>query len=285
MMNSKTIHFVTDSTCDLPPDVLAKYPITVVPTYINYGDASYADDGKALIREDFYNALPGISPYPTTSAMSPGMAEAMVTAAFQGADHLFIITVASKLSAVYNTLKLGAHALPPDRVTLIDSQTLSFGLGFQVLIGAEIAAATGDVEAVHHAILQVQKHQRVFAALDTIKYLHLSGRINWAAASLGNLLQIKPIIYVSAGEVRSASRVRTFSRALDELVRLVSLQAPLDRITLLYAHESEVLQQLHERLAPMVTNAIMSVSITPTIGVHTGPDGVGVVTLSSAWRE
>lgn len=284
-MTIKKIRFVSDSTCDLPPEIIEQHHITVIPCFVNYHDRSLADDGVELRRDQFYRDLPNIHPHPTTASISPGLAEEYITNAAQDADHLFILTVASKLSGVYNAMRLGASKLPPDKVTLIDSDSVTMGLGFQVLIGAEVAEKTGDVQAVKDAIDRVRQHQHVYAALETMEYLRRSGRVGWAAASLGTLLQIKPLIGVQDGEVHSISRVRTFARALDELVALVEAQEPLDRLAILYAGETDSVEQLHERLASHVPNEIMIIRITPTIGVHIGPSGVGVTTLSSAWRN
>ncbi|MCK6578534.1 MAG: DegV family protein [Anaerolineae bacterium] len=284
MMAIKKIRFVTDSTCDIPAELAAKHHITVVPCYINYGSTSYADDGIAMSREQFYSELPNRRPHPSTAAMSPGQAEEMILNAAKDSDHLFIITVATKLSGVYNVMRLGARKLPEGSYTMIDSNSVTMGLGFQALIGSEVAEATGDVEQVERAVMQVQRNQRVYAALDTLEYLRRGGRVGWTTASIGSLLQIKPIIGVKDGEVYSVTRVRTFSRAIDEMIAQLDKHTPLDRISVMYATETDLVRQLTERLAQLVPNKILITQITPTIGVHIGPTGIGVTVLSSAWR-
>lgn len=283
-MTFKKIRFVTDSTCDIPAELVKRHNITVIPCYINYNDGSFSDDGLALVRDQFYKDLPQLRPYPTTSAMSPGLAEEMITSAAREADHVFILTVASKLSGVYNAMRLGASHLPEGSYTLIDSETLTMGLGFQVLIGAEIAESTNDVAQVEDAILRVRRHQQVYAALESLEFLRRSGRVGWAAAGIGTLLQIKPIIGVRDGEVHSISRVRTFARALDELLSQVDKHKPLDRLAIMYASETDAVGLLIDQLTPHVPTQIVLTRITPTIGVHTGPMGIGVTTLSTAWR-
>src|SRR5690606_18014714 len=130
---------------------------------------SFADDGRELVREDFYSQLPSMRPAPTTAAPSPGMAKEVIDAAFEDADHVIIVSVASKLSGTYNAMRLGAAHLPQDRVTLIDSESVTLGLGWQVLIGAEVAEATGDVEQTVDAIRRVRQHANVYAALETME--------------------------------------------------------------------------------------------------------------------
>jgi DegV family protein with EDD domain len=285
MMTTKKIRFVTDSTCDLPPEILARYPIDVLPCYINYNNESLADDGVALIREDFYHKMAGMRPpYPTTSAMAPGMAEEVITRAAAQADHVFIISVASTLSGVYNVMRLGASKLPPEKYTLIDSQTTTMGLGFQVWAGAEVAAETGDIDRTREAILRAREHQHVYAALETLEYLRRSGRVGWAAAGIGTMLQIKPLLYVHDGEAASVARVRTFTRVVDELVTRIRKHQPFDKLVLLYAGEEEAVHVLRERLGDIMPDQVWTIRITPVIGVHIGPKSVGAVALSSAWR-
>ena len=110
-MTFKKIRFVTDSTCDIPTNLIQKYGIGVIPTFVNFGDKSLADNGSELIREDFYRQLPAFNPFPTTSAMPPALAEEIIMQTFADADHLFLISVASKLSGVYNIMRLSAEQI------------------------------------------------------------------------------------------------------------------------------------------------------------------------------
>lgn len=281
-MTFQKIRFVTDSTCDLPEEIVQKYGIGVVPSFINYGDQSHADNGMDLIREEFYRQLPHFNPLPTTSAMPPALAEEVIMRTFADADHLFLITVASKLSGVYNVMRLCATKLPPERYTLLDSRSVTLGLGFQVLAGAEAAEATGDIAQVQAAIEHVREKAHVYAALETMEFLRRSGRVGWAAAGIGALLQIKPLIEVYDGDVTSVSRVRTFGRAIEELIRIAHQHAPLERLAVLYISDKDEAVALRERLADIAPADTIIVSVTPTIGVHVGTGGLGVVTVTGS---
>jgi DegV family protein with EDD domain len=280
----KKIRFVTDSTCDIPSEWIEKYRVGIVPAFVNYGGSSYADDGVELIREEYYNKLSSMRPFPTTSAPPPGLAEKVIKEAFEDADHLFILTASAKLSGIYNAMRLGASSLPQDRVTLIDSHTTTMGLGWQVWIGAETAAKTGDVQQAQEAILRVREAQRVFAALGTLEFLHRSGRVGWAAAGIGTLLQIKPVIEVKDGEVESIARVRTFGRAIDELIRLAHESAPLDRLAILYVSDMEAAQQLRAQLQDIAPPDTIFTRVCPAIGTHIGPSGLGLSPVQQSWR-
>ncbi|MFN8377307.1 MAG: DegV family protein [Anaerolineae bacterium] len=285
-MSSKRIHIVTDSTSDIPPELLPNFPVTVVPTFVNFGGNSYPDDNVQLNRQEFYERLPTMRPFPTTAAMSPAMAEDAINAAAEKSDHVIICTLSNKLSGVYNTMRLAASKLPADKYTLIDSEQVAMGLGWQVVIGAETAMQTGSVEATLDAMARVRKTVRVYCALSTLEFLHRGGRVGWAQAGIGTLLQIKPILLVEDGEVKSHARVRTFSRAIDEVVRVASEYKPLDRMAIIYAADIDAAYALRDRLKdilPPGDRTIVS-RITPSVGVHTGPGGLGIVPLSASWR-
>jgi DegV family protein with EDD domain len=285
-MSTKRIHIVTDSTCDIPPEMLPNYPITVVPTFVNFGGNSYPDDNVQLDRAEFYQRLPSLRPFPTTAAMSPGMAEDAVNAAAEHSDHVIICTLSSKLSGVYNTMRLAASKLPADKYTLIDSQQVAMGLGWQVLVGAETALATADVAATLDAMARVRKTVRVYCALGSLDYLHRGGRVGWAQAGIGTLLQIKPILLVEDGEVKSHAKVRTFSRAVDEVVRVAHEYQPLDRMAIIYAADVDAAHALRNRLQDILPPGGQTIisRLTPSIGVHTGPSGLGIVPLSASWK-
>jgi DegV family protein with EDD domain len=214
--------------------------------------------------------------------MPPALAEDVIMRTFADADHLFLISVASKLSGVYNIMRLCANKLPAERVTLIDSRSVTLGMGFQVLAGAEAAEATGDVAQVRAAIERVRDRAHVYAALETMEFLRRSGRVGWAAASIGALLQIKPVIEVYDGDVKSASRVRTFGRAVEELIRFAHEHMPLERLAVLYISDAGDAEKLRDRLADIAPADTIICSVTPTIGVHVGTGGVGIVTVTGS---
>ncbi len=284
-MAFKRIKFVTDSTCDIPANLVEKWGITVVPVFVNIGDESHADDGIQLNREDYYDRLPALNPLPTTSAPPPGIAAQMIEKAFEDADHLIIVALSPKLSATYDALRLGAGNLPPERVTLIDSGTMSIAMGYQVLIGAEIAVETGDVDQVVAAIARVRAHAKLAALINSLENLRRSGRVNFATAGFGALLQIKPIVTVNDGVVETIARVRTMSRAKEELVQMIRQQAPLDRLALLHTNNLEGVEWMREQLADILPEDTLTINVTTAIGTHIGPKCLAFVSVNKKWRN
>ena len=284
-MTFKKIRFIADSTCDIPPDVLQKWNIAIIPAFVNYGGGSYADDGKELDRVAYYDQLPSMTSQPSTAAPSPGLTESIITKVASECDHVVMLTVPEKLSGIYNAFRLGASSLPPDRFTLIDSGSTTMAMGFQVLVGAEVAAATGDVTEVVNAIARARQHVRLYAAPESMVYLRRSGRVGWAAAGAATLLQIKPIISLTDGVVESIARVRTFGKAVEKMVELALEQAPFDRLALLHTNNSDGAQEMKQKMGSAVPDETYIINVTPVLGTHVGPKALGVITLNKGWRQ
>ncbi len=274
---------MTDSTCDLPQEWVQRYDIRVVPTYVQFGTESLADDGVQLTRADFYRRLVDAPVYPTTSAPPLGQTQQMMARALDEAEHVIAITAPAKLSSIYNTFRLAAEALAPRRVTLIDSTQLSMGLGWQVLTAAEMAAAGADVDAIRAAVRAMQPRTHIWAALSNIQSLRRSGRVGWAAAWIGDFFKIKPIIHLHDSEVHSASRVRTTRRAFDTLIKLAREAAPFSHFALLHTGNPAGAQRLGEALSDVFPRReVVTVEVTPVIGVHVGANGLGVAVVRQA---
>lgn len=284
-MSFQKIRIVTDSVCDISEDLLKRWNIRVIPCYVNYNNQSFADDGVQLDRQAFYKALPTIHPYPTTAAPSPAFAEEILREALEGYDHVIGIHVPAALSSTFANICAAAAQIDPARFTLIDSETLTMGIGMQVLIAAEVAAETGSVQAVIETVQKVKQHQRLYAALYSLDALRRSGRVNSFISSVGTLLQIKPIIEVRNSQVHPINRIRTFSKAIDHLYDLVKAQAPLDRLVVLHIQNEESARAFLERLGGIAPAGTTIVEVGPTLGTHIGIGSLGAVTLSKNWRS
>lgn len=271
------IALMTDSTCDLPPNWIERYDIHVVPTYVQFGQESLADDGVELTRAGFYERIVNAPVYPTTSAPPLGITCEVMRQALAGADHVIALTAPAQLSGIYNTFRLAAEQTAAGRVTLLDSGMLSMGMGWQVVMAAEMIAAGATPGAIVAANAQLQPRIDVWAALDTMQYLRRSGRVSWATAVVGNLLKIKPVIRLYDSTVSSVTRVRTRQNMFEALVNLAYANAPLERLAVMHTAQVEGAQQLLERLHPIhPAHEPVIVEATPVIGVHVGPNALGL---------
>lgn len=176
-----SLRIATDSNADVPPELVARLNIGVVPALLVISGQSFRD-GVDISRAEYYQRLPSLPDLPTTAAPSSAAFEAAYRA-FEEADHIVSIHLASTLSAIHHTALLAARAFGA-RVTVVDSGQVSMGLGWQVLAAAETAATGGSLAEVLAAVASVRRRVRVFAVLDTLKFLRRGGRVSWLRAGV-----------------------------------------------------------------------------------------------------
>ena len=177
-------------------------------------------------------------------------------------------------------MNLSARNIAKDKITVLDSGTVSMALGWQALAGAEVAASGGSLDDVKAAIENTRRRIKLYAALDTLEYVRRGGRVGWISASVGSLLKIKPIVSLLDGEVTDIARVRTFKKAVQKIVELTHEQAPLERLAILHSNAPERAEQLKallQDIAPKDYTVIADVN--PALGTHVGPGAIGVATV------
>lgn len=280
------IGIVTDSTSDLPADLAQRFGIEVVPSVLVIDGKQYAD-GVGISRNDFYARLPAMIQFPTTAAPSIGEFLVRYQKLFTlGCDHILSIHAASQLTAICNIARQAAQDFP-DRVTIVDSGSLSLGIGFQALAAAESAESGADLEAVLASIQAAHRRIRVFAALDTMDYLRRSGRLPAAVTMIGGVLNIKPVIELAEGQVKFASVVRTTHQANERLSTFLKGGGlPLERLAIMHTgaelRARAFLSQLMDEIAMDLPREIVMVNATPVIGAHLGPNGLGFAAVGPA---
>ncbi|GIK09424.1 MAG: hypothetical protein JETCAE02_14340 [Anaerolineaceae bacterium] len=272
------IGIVTDSTSDLPGDLAQRFGVEVVPTILVVEGKQYAD-GKDLSRGDFYARLPAMRTFPTTAAPSIGEFSARYQKLLDsGCDFVLSIHAASQLTAVCDIARQAADDFP-GRVAIVDSGSLSLGLGFQALAAAEAAESGADVETAIAFIADVRRRLRVFAALDTMDYLRRSGRVPAAVTLLGGMLSIKPLIELTDGLLKPAGATRTTRQADERMAALLKAGLPIERLAILHTGaESRArgfLSRLMEECRRELPREILVVNVATVIGAHVGPNGLG----------
>jgi DegV family protein with EDD domain len=274
------IRIVTDSSCDLPQAIIEMHRITVVPLYIHIGNQDYLD-GIDITRQEFYDRLPALNPTPKTAA--PGLEtfrQVYEGLAADGASEILSIHISIKLSATVEIARAAAGETSAVPVTVFDSRQLSLGTGFLVETAAR-AASEGRSLAEILALLEEQiSRTHVFAALDTLKFLQRSGRMNFVLSTFGSLLSIKPILRMEDGEP-TAERVRTRAGAMRRLVELLRQYGPFERVAMLHSHAAGRAQDLLQEVRSLLPEGeIWLEEITPVLGAHIGPGVIGFVCLS-----
>lgn len=268
------IAIVTDSTSDIPASLLEKHSIYQIPVDLTLENKTYLD-GFDLSRNDFYDKLPDLKVLPTTAAPSTGRFHNLYTRIFEeGYTGIISIHAASALSGIYNAARLAAEDFK-QTISVIDSEQLSLGLGFQVLEAARAVQDHLPLGEVLHKIQSVRDRCHVYALLDTFTYIHRSGRVSWAKARLGSMLNIKPIVELKSGQVLNRGLARARRSGLRQLGEYLLNAGPLEHLAVLHTNAAEAGKEFIQRYAPPHIKDPLLVNVTTIIGTHVGPNGIG----------
>jgi len=271
------VHVVTDSACDLPPELLDAHHVTVVPLDVRLGDLP-VDDVRALTAEQFWQRTASTSALAETSAPSPGAFRAAYLAAAEAsADAVVCVTISSGLSATYQSAVAGAADISADvPVEVVDSRSVTLAEGFLVIEAAERAARGEALAPLVRALRARVPKLKVLGALDTLDTLRRGGRIGSSQAFFGSLLSIKPIVEMRDGVVEGESRQRTRSRALRYLVDAAAATGPLARLGVAHAAAADIEEFLASLAEARPRDHVLVAHLGPVIGAHTGPGTIGL---------
>jgi len=275
-----SIAIVTDSTCDLPQNIINELGITVIPMFINIGDKGFLD-GIEITRRDFYTNLPTYKTHPSTG--TPGLdifTNTYKSLAEKGFRNILSIHISEKLSATVNMARNAAREFKQIPVTVLDSRQLSMGTGIQVERAARMAAEGSGLEEILSALHDLMLRTFVAARLDTLEFLRRSGRMNAFLAGIGSVLQLKPILTMRDG-LPGSERVRTTHKAEIRLTEMLKALQPIEYFCLLHTNATEKARAFREQVAHLIPiGNTYSMDITPVIGAHIGPGAVGYAIVS-----
>lgn len=277
-----TIRIVTDSTSDLPQEVIQNLGIMVAPLFINIGDEGYLD-GVEITRKDFYTNLPDYEVHPTTGTPGIGkFTQAYKKLTDEGATQILSIHISKNLSTTVEVAESAAKEFEHAPIVVRDSQQLSTGTGFQVETAARMAQDGKTMEQIIKALDDLVGRSFVAARLDTLEYLRRSGRMNAFMTGLGSVLQLKPILTMKNG-LPGSERVRTAANAEARLIKMLEAYQPIERFALLHTNAPTEAEAFRLRVAQMIPEGeVYSMDITPVIGAHIGPKAIGFAVVSKS---
>jgi DegV family protein with EDD domain len=265
---------VTDSAANLPPDLVARLGIDVVPMYVTVGNQTFRD-GVDLPPERLYERLASDGAVATTS--TPPAADFL--AAFERArpEPVVCVTVASSMSGAHAQAVRAAEAFSGP-VEIVDSRSASMAEGFVALEAARAAAAGADAASAAARAREVAAAARLFATVETFDFLRRSGRVTRLQAYAATALDIKPVFAFRDGEPSAVARPRTRRRALERVVSETVAAARGGRLHLAVVHaraaaEAEEVMDAVAAGADVVERYV--VEVTPVVGAHVGPGLVG----------
>lgn len=269
---------VTDSSATVPVQLAQELDIRVVPIVLAMNGRVYRD-GVDVTAGELYQWLRANKHIPTTSAPSVGHFLRTYLDATEEASAILSIHMSPNLSRTYDSAVTASQLVDSIPIQVMDSRTVAMAQGFVVMAAARAAVAGADLETVQARAMEVATKVNLLASLDTLVYLHRGGRIGAAAALAGAVLQIKPVLWVTDGQVGVFAKPRTRSRAIDAMLQHIEDVAGGRQIHAAIIHadvqkEAEDFRRLVAQQFECIELHV--VEFTPVMGAHTGPGVLGV---------
>jgi fatty acid kinase fatty acid binding subunit len=278
----REIAIITDTDSSIPFELASQYDIYQVPITIQFGEQSY-EAVYAINDSDTFRWIDELGKLPTTSAPSPGrFIEAYRKAFDSGASKIICISVSNQVSATYNAALAARNSFPDREIHVVDSASLSMGMGYMVLDAAEAASNGKTVDEIINIVMDIRGRTYLYAALSTLKYLAMGGRVNNITAGLANMLDVKPILTMRDGKLDLLERVRTQKKAWERVIELSARAVGnkrIEKMSILHVNAPEMAHQFETEIRSRMEcpGEILSVEVTPGLSVHSGAGMVGTV--------
>jgi len=279
------IQVITDTDSNLTFELAEKYGILLVPITIQFGEESFADNID-IKNPEMFERIDKIGKLPTTAAPSPAaFAKAFTTAFDNGADSIICITVGSKISRTHESALIAVEDFPGKKITVIDSEFLTMGQGYMAMAAVDAINAGASHDEAVAKVRALIPRCILYGSLSTLKYLALGGRVSNLAASMANMLNIRPILCMRDGKLDLLEKVRTRKAAIDRLVELLVNAVgdkSVERICIVHVLNTEDAEFLKTKLASkLVLPPVVDLyDFGPGLSVHTGVGLVGCFILT-----
>ena len=281
------VAIVTDSTANLPPEIIRNLPVSVIPLHVIWGEQEYLDQVE-LTSDQFYARLRTDKILPTTSQPSPAEFKDLYVRLLEEGFDILTVTISSKLSGTMDSAIQAKAMLPGPRIEIFDSQTTSLAMGFQVLAAARLANQGATLKECSEAVAKARDKSGVFFVLKTLEFLARGGRLGGASAFVGTMLNLKPILELRDGQVEPVERVRTSNKAIDRLLDIFEARIRKDscpvRIACLHTdtpdEAANLLERARQRFGVTDLNEAFIGRVSPVLGVYAGPGALGLAFMT-----
>ncbi|MEY8746575.1 DegV family protein [Paenibacillus tundrae] len=279
---SHKVAIVTDSTADIPEELIRKYGIHVVPLRVLFGEETYAD-GVELTPEEFYTKLGKAATLPTTSQPSPTEFMNVYQSLLDEDPERAIVSIhlSSGMSGTYQSALLGKSLLEREGdITVLDSKSASYGYGLLVVQAAELALQGKSAVDIASAVEGMHRTRKLFFLVDTLEYLQKGGRIGKAAAIFGTLLNIKPILSIDEeGIIYAVEKVRGQKKAMARIIELFQQDFAGKRVNVAIGHTADpgsAIACAEQLRGHFTLNEVVYTNIGAVIGSHVGPGVIAI---------
>lgn len=274
------VRIVTDSTADLPKELIEKYGITVVPLKVIFNGGDPLRDGVDIETEQFYRRQVEKREVSKTSQPAPVEFATVYSGLASGGNSIISIHLSAALSGTFQSAWMAKEMTPGTDIEVIDSKSVSMGLGLIVLEAAHAAGEGKTKEDIVEIVKKIIPNIQVFFIVDTLEYLLRGGRIGKAQAFLGTILNIKPLLYLKDGVVTPYEKVRGKAKAIERLAQIVEEKVGKRKIkcSLVHGMDPEGLAQLHRKVISRLNcdEPVLS-DLGAVVGTHVGPEVLGIV--------
>ncbi|MBX5450402.1 DegV family protein [Thermogemmatispora sp.] len=277
------IGIVTDSTVGLPPTVAASLGITIVPLVILF-DQEAVLDGVDLDSAALFRRLEAAPIFPHTSQPSPAaFVQAYSRLIAAGAEGILVIVLSSRLSGTYQTAHLARELLPDELrrvpIEIIDSQSAAIGMLPAVLQAAREARQGRTLVEIRAHAQEILARTHFLGVLDTLEFVRRNGRLNGVLATLGDLLDLKPILVLERGNIVAAGLARSRRRACRHIAQLVRTMRPIESI-ILGESSPGAADDLRRELQTIYSGELPLYPLGAALALNTGPGTAAVAVVS-----
>jgi DegV family protein with EDD domain len=277
------VGLVTDSSCDLPQQILDCFSIAIIPLMLHFGTDSYVDG--ELTTEAFWKRAEEAPTPPQTSQPSVGVFERTFERLVERGKQVLCVTLTGEHTGTIETARLAARRFG-DAVRVFDSHSLSLGMGFQVLEAAQASQLGRSMEELLALLEDMRSRTHALVLLDTLESVRRGGRADafiGMVSRMSRVLNIKPIITFVEGRVQLMSVTRSFRRGVDRLLSIVEDMGPLDHLAVMHARNAEAAERLADRLAERIGFPREEIVVGETgavVASHAGPGAIGIFAVS-----
>ena len=274
------IKILTDSTVDLPPELVEAHHIHIIPLHVSIDDRTYLDNGVDIGRREFFDKLRSARKTPTTSQPSVGDFQRVFRELMADGSEVLCITISSAMSGTYQSAMGALESMPDAPVQIVDSRHVSIGMGPLVLRAARLAAAGYIMQEIVAALTAMIDTCNLVFLVDTLEYLHKGGRIGTASTLMGTLLSVKPLLTVKDGIIQPLHKARSKKHAQKCMLSLLEEKTPPGEsieCAVTHAANPEDARWFEEQIRANYDCKNLYVGeMGPVVGAHVGPGVVGI---------